>query len=98
MRPREYPKWIVPHSEHGNADCCGLILPDVRGDEAHLVCNECGAVLRSVPLADMNTAMLEMSAGEMCSATCTHCGIVNIFAGFSAMLAFTCRHVETPVQ
>ena len=95
---REYPEWIVPHADHGDPDCCGLIFPDVRADEADLVCNECGFVLQTVPLADVDRAMLEMSAGEMCSAACSHCGMLNVFLGFSAMLAFTCRHCGAGVQ
>jgi len=28
---------------------------------------------------------------EMCSAICPHCGKVNIFPGFSEMIAYTCQ-------
>jgi hypothetical protein len=41
---------IVPHESLG-ADCCGCIVAVNRGDEADLVCNECNALIRTVPTA-----------------------------------------------
>jgi hypothetical protein len=35
---------IIPHSAAG-IDCCGCIVVNVRGKDAELSCNECGAVL-----------------------------------------------------
>jgi hypothetical protein len=40
---------MVPHEELG-ADCCGFIIARVRGSEADLMCNECGALIKSVRL------------------------------------------------
>ena len=100
----EYPKWMVPHADHGDPECCGLILPKMNGGIAELRCNECGVVLRTIPAAEVDNAMLELSSGDICSATCPHCGMPNIFPGFSSMLAYRCRHcgegveVETRVQ
>jgi uncharacterized protein (DUF983 family) len=34
----------------------------------------------------------------MCSETCPNCGEVNVFPGFSAMEAFTCRSCGEGVQ
>ena len=34
---------IIPHESSG-ADCCGCIVVRVRGKDAELQCNECGAV------------------------------------------------------
>jgi hypothetical protein len=48
---REPPEFIVPHSEYGDPECCGLILAHVRGDEADLVCNECGKVMGDCEIA-----------------------------------------------
>lgn len=53
---------------------------------------------------EVEKAMLELSLGDICSATCPHCGTPNVFPGFSSMLAYRCRHsgegveVETQVQ
>jgi uncharacterized protein (DUF983 family) len=30
--------------------------------------------------------------GGFCSETCSHCGELNTFPGFSSMEAYTCRH------
>jgi hypothetical protein len=40
---------IVPHSDLGDEDCCGCLIVKERGDEADLICNECGALIRTVP-------------------------------------------------
>ena len=48
----------MPHSEAGDPDCCGCIVPDVRGDVADLVCNECLRVFeRDVPRAEVNARL-----------------------------------------
>jgi hypothetical protein len=82
---------IVPHEWLG-ANCCGCIVPVVRGDDVDLVCNECNALIRTVPgnEADQTLANLA-SSDEICSAKCPHCTAMNVFPGFSAMTAFTCR-------
>jgi hypothetical protein len=38
----------VPHADYGDQECCGIIMPVERGDQADLVCKECGAVIGSV--------------------------------------------------
>lgn len=83
---------IVPHSDHGDPECCGCIFPVVRGDEADLVCNECDVVIRTVSASEAQRVLLEMASGEVCSETCPSCGTLNLFPGFSAMEAYTCRH------
>jgi transcription initiation factor TFIIIB Brf1 subunit/transcription initiation factor TFIIB len=92
------PAILVPHSDHGNPECCGLILAKVRGDQADLVCNECGAVIRTVPASDAEQTLAQMASGEICSATCPICGELNIFQGFSVMLAYTCRHCGEGIE
>ncbi len=52
MSSREKPSVIVGHAEAGNLDCCGLILPEIYGDVAHLTCNECGTIFCAVPKAE----------------------------------------------
>src|SRR5712671_2325448 len=42
---------ILPHSDFGDPECCGCLNAVVHGDQADVVCNECGAILRSVPAA-----------------------------------------------
>jgi hypothetical protein len=82
---------IVPHESLG-ADCCGCIVSLERGDDADLVCNECNALIRTVPLTEVDQALAQLaSSDEICSARCPCCGALNVFQGFSVMHAFACR-------
>jgi hypothetical protein len=70
---------------------CGYLVPVARGDQTALVCNECNAVVKAVENAEVEQALSEVLMSQpMCSARCTHCGALNVFPGFSAMLAFIC--------
>jgi hypothetical protein len=82
---------IVPHESLG-AECCGCLVPVLRGDEAGLVCNECNALIRTVPASDVEQTLAQLAGSdEICSAKCPRCGALNTFPGFSAMHAFTCQ-------
>jgi DNA-directed RNA polymerase subunit RPC12/RpoP len=90
MYSPEFP--IVPHSDAGDPECAGCIVPDVRGDVADLICNECGRVFeQDVARAEVNARLLALApVTEAASATCPHCGALNVFPRFSAMYAFIC--------
>ena len=92
------PAILVPHADHGDPECPGLILPEVNGNTALLTCNDCGAVIRTVPASEAEQTLAQMASGEICSATCPICGELNIFQGFSAMLAYTCRHCGEGIE
>jgi ribosomal protein S27E len=62
----------------------------VRGDQADITCNECGAVVQTVPVELASALMVEMASGLIYSARCTHCGALNTFPGSSAIEAFIC--------
>ena len=97
---REYPIALVAHADHGDPECCGLLMPVVRGDQADLVCNECGAILRTVPTAEAEqtlVAMMLTAASGMCSAICPYCGGANFFPGYTSMDAYTCRSCRAGV-
>jgi hypothetical protein len=84
---------VVPHEvADPSVECDGCLIVKYRGDRADLICNECSALIRTVPADQVETALTEMlwSSGELASATCPHCGHVNTFPGFSSMLAFIC--------
>ena len=82
----------LPHSDFGDPECCGCLNGVIRGDQADIVCNECGTVLRTVPAANVGQTLTELEITlEVASEMCPHCGSVNLFPGFSKMLAFTCR-------
>ncbi len=60
------------------------------GDQADIVCNECAAVLRTVPVEQATSTMVEIASGEICSARCTSCGALNTYIGFSSIDALIC--------
>jgi hypothetical protein len=59
-RSREYPEWILPHSDFGDDECCGLFFPVERGDQVDITCNECGLILKTVPAANSRRTLDEM--------------------------------------
>src|SRR4051812_42144463 len=92
---------IVPHEfADPNANCCGCLIVEVRGELADLSCNECSVVVRTVPVAEAQTALAEMlwTTGEVASATCLHCGAVNARPGFSELEAFICSECGEGVR
>jgi hypothetical protein len=103
---QDYP--IIPHEAVADVDCGGCLYVRERGQEADIVCNEWGAVLRTVLAEDgaavMNAMMVEVASDAMCSARCPHCGSLNTFPGSAAMEAFVCSEcgkgvtVSLPVQ
>ncbi len=48
---------IVPHESLG-IDCCWCLFVEVKGDRARIVCNECGAVIRTGSVRDVDAVML----------------------------------------
>jgi predicted RNA-binding Zn-ribbon protein involved in translation (DUF1610 family) len=85
-------KTTVPHSSFGAPSCCGCLDGIVRGDQADIVCNECNAVVRRVPSAELRRALSEMELSlEVSTAMCPNCGAVKVARGFSKLLAFTCE-------
>lgn len=97
---------IVPHSDVGDKECCGCLIAVERGDQTDLICNECGALVRTVPTAEVQQTLLRMALAQgICSAICPHCGALNTFPGFAFVEAYICCSecgegvsVETPIQ
>ena len=44
---------IIPHESLG-ADCCGCLAVIERDDRADIICNECGALIRTVQMGDVD--------------------------------------------
>jgi hypothetical protein len=83
---------VVPHEFVADVNCCGCLIVEPEGNLARIICNECGALIRTVPAAEV-PAVLEqmlMSTGQGCSARCQHCDALNTFPGFSSIEAFIC--------
>jgi len=63
-------------------------------------------ILRQISLLALSLLQLliELGSDEICSARCTHYGIINVFRGYTVIEAFICREcgegvsVERPVQ
>ena len=92
---------IIPHQNFGADDCCGCLVVEKKDqdDQAEILCNECLAVVRTVPIPDVEKVMAELvQTDTICSAKCTHCVAVNMFPGFSAMLAFICSECGEGVK
>jgi len=69
----------LPHSDIGDPDCCGCLNGVIRGDQADIVCNECGTVLRTVPAANVGQTLTELEITlDVASEMCPHCGSVNL--------------------
>lgn len=68
VRFSPYP--LVAHSDIDNADCCGCLYIEPRGQEAALICNEYAAVIRIVPADQAIDTLAALASTEMCSQTC----------------------------
>jgi hypothetical protein len=81
----------LPHSDFGARECCGCLNGITRGEQADLVCNECGAVVRTVAAGELERAIHEMELSlDVATAQCPHCGAVHVAPGLSKLLAFVC--------
>ena len=78
----ECPKYFVCHSDHGDPECCGLIMVTPHGEHANLKCNECGTVFGTFTnRAEAEHALGGMAGNEIISEPCSHCGHLNIIRG-----------------
>jgi uncharacterized protein (DUF983 family) len=81
-----------PHSSFGDPECCGCFTVALDGDIAHVMCNQCEAVVSTVPAGDVQRVLDEMEIGlDLATAICPHCRNVNLFPGFTKMIAFVCH-------
>ena len=90
---------ILPHESFGDPDCWGCLNGIVLGDQADIFCNVCETIVRTVPASDLQRTLDEMeSTLDMCTDMCPQCGQVNVFPGFSRMMAYVCRECGEPVN
>jgi hypothetical protein len=97
---REYPEWVLPHSDFGDEECCGLFFPVERGDgQVDIMCNECEFVLKTDPASEVRRTLDEMQLTlTVASEMCPHCRSVNLFPGFDSVLAYICRECGKSVK
>jgi hypothetical protein len=99
---RGYP--IVPHEDVEKVDCCGYLFAATRGDQADIKCNECGAVVCTVPVERAPDALMGLASGDICFDRCPHCDALNVFLGFASVEAYLCCEcgkgvvIDRPVQ
>jgi hypothetical protein len=71
----EYPDYVLPHSDFGDPDCCGLFFPVERGDSADITCNEC-ACSEIGSVADLQHTLDQMELSQdLASEKCDSLGI-----------------------
>jgi hypothetical protein len=83
---------LLAHADFGAADCDGCLWPVIRGDQAEITCNSCAAVVRAVPVADLQRTYdeMELSLDPCAIEMCPRCGHINMFPGWTSMGAYTC--------
>ena len=82
---------IIPHEHVAEVKCCGCLMVRLREGQADILCNECGDVIRTVPVGEVDSTMMDLSKTDViCSDHCTHCGALNTFPHFSSIEAFIC--------
>jgi hypothetical protein len=75
------------------------LIVEVCGAQAAIMCNECGAIIRTEPVEEVESAMAKLAETDtICSARCTHCGALSTFPGWTSMSAFTCSECGEGVQ
>ena len=80
------------HQAHGELS----FLSSKSGFRLHLYSavyrKTAGLIVRTVPAADLQQTFDEMELTlDLASAVCPHCGAVNLFPGFSEVMAFACK-------
>jgi ribosomal protein S27E len=75
---------VLPHSDFGDAKCCGCLNGVIQGDQALIVCNECGTIVKTVPASELQRTFDQMEPA-LASAICPHCRPVHLNRGFSEM-------------
>ena len=83
---REYPKYIVPHADHSDPTCPGLILVFEHDEQAALMCNDCGTVFRTLRNeSEADHALARMAGTGLAAETCPYCGHHKQFPRFTSM-------------
>ena len=52
---------IIPHEHVADVDCCGCLMVSILEGRAAILRNECGAVIRTVPVAGVESTRRDLS-------------------------------------
>jgi hypothetical protein len=89
---------ILPHSSFGDESCCGCLNGVVRGRDAEIRCNECEAVIQTVPTSELQSTLNRLELGlDLASALCPYCGSAHLAPGFSKLMVFVCENCHNVV-
>jgi hypothetical protein len=92
---------IIPHEVVAKVECCGCLVAIRRGHTAEIRCNECNALIQTVPLNEIEATMAKLAMPmweEVTSERCSHCGALNVFPGFSTIDAYICKECGEGVK
>jgi hypothetical protein len=90
---------FIPHSDFGDAECCGLLFGIIEDEHGLIGCNDCDAIVQIVPANELQSTLTQMELSvDTCAEKCPHCKSVNLIVGFSKMFAYTCRNCEEVVR
>lgn len=64
------PNPLVPHSDHGDPECCGLLIIEEQGDCTAILCNECGVTIYTGSPGEAQERLAGMASTEICTETC----------------------------
>ena len=79
----------IPHADFGDRACCGCLSGQIQGEIAVISCDECGAVVRTVPSSDLQHTLDEIeSTVDLAVERCQHCRAVNLIPGFERVVWF----------
>jgi hypothetical protein len=56
---------VVPHEVVANVECCGCLVAMRSGENAEIRCNECDALIETVPLNNLEATEVEQRAIEI---------------------------------
>jgi hypothetical protein len=64
MAEDERPPYMIAHSDHGAPECCGRVRALSRTDDVNFQCDECGAVVRTVPIGEVPATIEQMRSDK----------------------------------
>jgi hypothetical protein len=90
--------WL-PHQNFGDPDCPGFLLGVLDGEQGYIGCNDCYAVIQTVPAAYLLTVLKQMELNLDSSVErCPHCGKANRLEGLSQVFIYICRECGKVVK
>jgi hypothetical protein len=88
---------LVPHAEHGDPKCPGLLHAFIENGLANIYCNECRTIVQTVATELLPDTLEELEDSSTAAvATCQHCGDEHRVIGLDTIFAFVCPQCGKP--